>query len=101
LNTQAHTRFVEPQPDRLTPGAPLTEPQTRWIAAYLKVAAGRRFFAPSLEDIADAASMCRSRACQLGKELEAKGYVVRHIGGARNLELVKLADGTEVKRWFA
>lgn len=100
MNT-VQTRYVEPQPERMLPESPLTEPQERWIAAYLKVANGRRFFAPSLEDIAEQGGMCRTRAYQLSKELEAKGYVIRHVGGSRNLELVKLADGTEVPRWFA
>lgn len=96
-----NTVHVSPVPDRLSPTAPLTEPQRRWIEGYTSVASGRRFFSPTLEEIADAASMCRSRAYQISQELESKGYVIRHSGGSRNLELVKLADGTEVPRWFA
>ena len=101
VNTAHRTPFVEHQSDRISPTTPLTEAQQRWIGAYLQVANGRRFFSPTLDEIAEAASICKSRAYQIGNELVEKGYVVRHVGGSRNLELVRRQDGTEVPRWFA
>jgi len=79
----------------------LTTAERSFLREYARLASGRRFYSPTLQQLADAIGCSKSYAFLLSRQLATKGYVDIHPESSRSVELRRLEDGTEVQPWYA
>lgn len=79
----------------------LTDAEVAVVEAYVRIANGRRFYSPTLSELALVTGYSRAQVHNLARQLEQKGWMHIHRGSKRSLELMRLADGTEVDPWYA